>query len=71
MVPGPSGFFSKQNGKSPPPPPSNGIFLSQNKMLEQLEVHTLPSRKLLFPCSVENHFFFFFRDLSRLTRAIS
>ena len=36
---------------------SNGIFLSQNTLLEQLEVHTLPSRKPFFPCWI--HFFFY------------
>ena len=36
---------------------SNGTFLSQNTMLEQLEVHTLPSRKPFFPCWI--HFLFY------------
>ena len=51
MVPGPSSFL-KQVGKSAPPPPplslSNGIFLLQNPILEQLELHSYDR---------ENHFF--------------
>ena len=46
MVPGPSSFFFNKLAKVSSL--SNGLFLSHNMMLEQLEVPTLPSR---------NHFF--------------